>query len=136
MSERPPEDEPEGGDPDLPDATPGNRRVGDWVFDYVSGIERVQRADPKDPEPVADSDDLEQADRAQDIALKKVYAYSMLVGLGVLLLITETLFALYAHVGMHWRVPDAVVIAWLSSTVVEVVAIVLVITRYLFPPRS
>lgn len=37
---------------------------------------------------------------------------------------------------MHWQVPTAAIQAWLAATVVQVIGIVLVITRSLFPHVS
>jgi hypothetical protein len=45
----------------------------------------------------------------------------------------DVVFILYAWLGMHWVVPTAAIQAWLAATVVQVIGIVLVITRSLFP---
>jgi hypothetical protein len=36
----------------------------------------------------------------------------------------------------HWRVPGSTVIAWLSATVIQVIAVGLVVTKSLFPPHD
>jgi hypothetical protein len=46
----------------------------------------------------------------------------------------DVVFIIYASLGMHWRVPTAAIQAWLAATVVQVIGIVLVIVRSLFPP--
>jgi hypothetical protein len=45
----------------------------------------------------------------------------------------DLVFIRYASHGMHWRVPAGAIEAWLAATVVQVIGIVLVITRSLFP---
>lgn len=45
----------------------------------------------------------------------------------------DVVFILYAQRGMHWRLPVAAIEAWLAATVIQVIGIVLVITRSLFP---
>lgn len=59
------------------------------------------------------------------------YAY---LATGVQILAADVTFVLIAWRGYEWRVPVEAIVAWLSATVVQVVGVVLVITRYLFPP--
>jgi hypothetical protein len=50
--------------------------------------------------------------------------------------IADTLMFLYAGLGRHWNVPDGVINGWLAATVIQLVGVVLVVTRYLFPDRT
>ena len=75
-------------------------------------------------------------ERAQDIRLKKVYAWTLLGMMGVQILIADTVFFIYAEWGVDWRFPPGVITGWLSATVVEVIGVVLVVTRSLFPRRD
>jgi Na+/H+ antiporter NhaA len=79
---------------------------------------------------------LQRRDLAQDIKLKKWYAIALLAGLGVQMAIADGVFIAYAQVGAHWNIDASVMQAWLSATVVEVVGVVFVVTRYLFPRRD
>jgi hypothetical protein len=79
---------------------------------------------------------LSEQNQAQEIRLRRFYATWLLVGLGVELLIANTVFVLYAAVGKHWKLEAAVIDVWLGQTVVQVVGIVLVVTRHLFPDRD
>lgn len=45
----------------------------------------------------------------------------------------DVVFILYAIKGVNWEIPTAAIQAWLAATVVQVIAVVLVITRSLFP---
>lgn len=79
---------------------------------------------------------LKHEDFWQDIQLRRMYATRMLWILGLELVFVNLMFLLYAWKGVHWNVPGTTMQVWLSATVVQVVGIVYVVTRYLFPPRS
>jgi hypothetical protein len=81
-------------------------------------------------------EDLERRDRLQDIGLKKSYANWLLWLLAVQVAITNGVFITYAWAGEGWDVPDAVMAGWLGATVVELIGVVTVVTRYLFPRRD
>jgi hypothetical protein len=78
---------------------------------------------------------LPQKDHAQDIRLKRIYALSLLVGLGVQVSIVDAVFTAYAWAGVNWNVQEPVMGIWLGATVINVIGIVLVVTNYLFPQR-
>jgi hypothetical protein len=79
---------------------------------------------------------LKHADLQQDIMLRRRYARRMLQILGGELLFVNGLFFLYTWLGVHWKIPEGTMQVWLSATVVQVVGIVYVVTRYLFPRRD
>lgn len=71
-----------------------------------------------------------------DNALRKTYADNILRILIAELLVSNGVFIAYAWAGRKWNVPTAAINAWLGATVVQVVGIVLVVTRHLFPNRD
>ncbi|MBA3865814.1 MAG: hypothetical protein H0X42_05640 [Solirubrobacterales bacterium] len=90
---------------------------------------------------------LPERERAQELTLKRVfaqqeydlrqrYAFWILIILGVQLLIADGVFVAFAQVGEHWKLSSGVIQVWLAATVVQVVGIVLVVTRHLFPDRN
>ncbi len=85
---------------------------------------------------LAADDRLESKDREQDIGLKKTYANCLLILLGVQLFIADGVFMVYAQKGVGWHLSAPVIDVWLGSTLVEVIGIVLVVARYLFPRRD
>jgi hypothetical protein len=85
--------------------------------------------------PLEQIDDLDYVDRSQDIRLKGMYAVALLVGLASQVVIVDGLVYLYAWQGRDWNLPPSVVQVWIGATVVQIIGIVLVITRYLFPRR-
>jgi hypothetical protein len=82
------------------------------------------------------NDYLDQVDREQDINLKRTYARRLLWLLTFQMAIADGVFVAYAQVGVHWALTPQVIDAWLGATLIEVVGIVLVVTRYLFPRRD
>lgn len=59
-------------------------------------------------------------------------AIAALVLMALQVLVANGIFGWYG-VAADWRVPSSAIGAWLGTTVVEVVAVVLVIVNYLFP---
>lgn len=76
---------------------------------------------------------LVDREHAQRIRLRGWYAVSVLIVLGAQLAAADVLVYLYAARGVHWHVSTSVLQAWLAATVIEVVGVVLVVTKSLFP---
>ena len=72
----------------------------------------------------------------QQLKHRQAYAMGLLWILVAQLVFADITFCLYASSGMHWRLPDTVVIGFLAAVVIEVIGLVFVITRYLFPNRD
>jgi hypothetical protein len=56
--------------------------------------------------------------------------------LGGQLFLANAIFVAFAWVGEHWELSTSVVQVWLAATVVQVVGVVFVVTRHLFPNRD
>ncbi|HEV3321550.1 MAG TPA: hypothetical protein VG147_05090 [Solirubrobacteraceae bacterium] len=71
------------------------------------------------------------------LAYGKVYAYGAMGAMAVQIVIADIAFYWYGyeHVesGHHWQIPAGAIQVWLGATVVQVIGIVLVIARSLFP---
>jgi hypothetical protein len=52
------------------------------------------------------------------------------------IVIANAVFIVFAWAGENWKLETAVIDVWLGATVVQVVGIVLVVTRQLFPDRD
>jgi hypothetical protein len=74
-------------------------------------------------------------DYEQDIALKKTYARWLLIAMTVQLAVADAGFFWYG-IANTWAIEPIVMEFWLSSAVVQVIGIVYVIARYLFPRRD
>jgi hypothetical protein len=79
---------------------------------------------------------LREKEQAQDRELKLSYATWLRRSLASQLLIADVVFIVYAWAGKHWSLEPAVINVWLGATVLQVVGVVLVITRHLFPQRD
>jgi hypothetical protein len=79
---------------------------------------------------------LREGNAKQDLELRETYAKWLLGILAIELVVVNVIFCLYAAKGQDWRLPDGVIQIWLAATVVQVVGIVTVVTRYLFPRRD
>jgi hypothetical protein len=94
--------------------------------------------DPASAKPVNSDHDLEQQKKTVAItrqqdenASRKVYSYGFALVLSVQLGIADAIFWIYGA-SNDWHVPGSTMDAWLGASVVQVIGIVLVITRYLF----
>lgn len=73
---------------------------------------------------------------AQELQLRRSYARGLLVILAVQLMIADCVFVAFSWAGEHWRLTTAVIDTWLAAVVIQVVGVVLVVTRHLFPQRD
>jgi len=72
----------------------------------------------------------------QELKLRATYANWLLIILAANLVVVNVIFWMYGEKGENWGIPDGVIQAWLGATVVQVVGVVGVVTRYLFPHRD
>jgi hypothetical protein len=72
----------------------------------------------------------------QDITLRQKYATWLLGILAAELVVVNIIFVAYAWAGKHWSLPEGVIQTWLGATFVQIVGVVTVVTRYLFPRRD
>jgi hypothetical protein len=67
-----------------------------------------------------------------ELGYGKVYAYGALTAMAIQVLIADAAFYLYGH-AYHWRIPVGAIQFWLGAIVVQVIGVVLVIAKSLFP---
>ena len=79
---------------------------------------------------------LKAKDHEQDIALKKKYADWLLGAVVGQLVGADLVFIVYAWAGKHWDLEAVVINVWLGATLVQVIGVVTIVTRYLFPRRD
>jgi hypothetical protein len=79
---------------------------------------------------------LREKEQEQDRVLKLSYATWLRRSLAAQLLVADGVFIVYAWAGKNWNLEPLVINIWLAATVVQVVGIVLVVTRHLFPQRD
>ena len=67
-----------------------------------------------------------------DLTLRRRVANGSLLAMGAQIVVADAVFGIYGF-DNGWDIPAAAIEAWLAATVVQVISVVLVITRYLFP---
>jgi hypothetical protein len=72
----------------------------------------------------------------QEHGLRQSYADWILRILGAQLLVADAVFVAIAWVGRGWDLTPGMTEAWLLAAVVQVVAVVAIVTRHLFPDRG
>jgi hypothetical protein len=72
----------------------------------------------------------EQADDDRD--LRKKFAIWIAGAVGVQILVADAVFVVYGATNA-WVIPGSTISAWLGATVVQVIAVAVVIVRSLFP---
>lgn len=90
-------------------------------------------------EPPAMPDDLrwlKEKLEKQEIELKETYAKGLLKILRVELVVSNAVFIVFAWAGKDWNLSTAVIDTWLAATVIQVIGVVTVVTRHLFPIRD
>lgn len=75
-----------------------------------------------------EGDDLEEL-----IKLKRFYGRIVLILMALQLIVVNAGFLFYSWKGWGWKPPDGVVQVWLTATFVQIVSVVVVITKSLFP---
>jgi glutathione S-transferase len=116
----------------------------------MTGLEEAEarvRGDERSAELPAHLTHLAERERAQELYLRKLFAEQehglrqkyadwIIWLLGGQFLVADAVFVAFAWAGMGWEVPSGVIEAWLAATVVQVVGVVAVVTRHLFPSRD
>lgn len=72
----------------------------------------------------------------QNLGHRDTYANGVLLAMAVQLLFSNGIFITYAWAGMHWRVPSVVISGYLAAVAIELIGLVFVVTRHLFPNRD
>lgn len=79
--------------------------------------------------------ELRQQREQQEQTLRERYARVVLIGAGIQVGLADLVFIIYAVV-QGFQLPTAAITAWLAAIVVEVLGVVALIAKGLFPPRS
>jgi hypothetical protein len=123
---------PTGPEPDLPSAADELARAIQTrapVFDFDDAHrQRLQEAAVQERETHA-----KQAD--DDRTMRKEIAGAVFTAIKWQVAIADAAFVVYGF-WKHWNIPGSTMSAWLGATVVQVIAVGVVITRSLFPTEK
>lgn len=72
----------------------------------------------------------------QEHGLRQRYADWILWLLGAQFVVADGVFVAFAWAGWSWALTPGVIEVWLAATVVQVVGVVAIVTRHLFPGRD
>lgn len=72
----------------------------------------------------------------QEHGLRQSYADWILRILGAQFFVADVVFVAFAWAGRKWDLPPGVIEVWLAATVVQILGVVAVVTRHLFPGRD
>ncbi len=102
--------------------------------------EVVATATISDREPAPNLEQFEEKQKlanrkaSQELGFGKVYAYGALMAMSTQVAIADTAFYIYGYEN-GWHIPANAIEVWLAATVIQVIGVVLVIARSLFPAR-
>jgi hypothetical protein len=84
-----------------------------------------------------DTFDLLRRDHlAQRYALRGEFANNLKLLLVGQIIVADIIFIIYAWVGVKWRIPPTVISAWLGALVVQVIGVVAIVVKGIFPTEG
>lgn len=108
--------------------------AGASAVPQTAGSVLAKADSPPQPKDKLDEDsrkvDLER--KTADLKLSKVVGYGALGFMAAQLAVADVAFFLYGE-SNAWQIPASAIEVWLAATVIEVIGVVLVIAKYLFP---
>ncbi len=72
----------------------------------------------------------------QEHGLRQSYAVWIIRVLGAQLFVADVVFVALAWAGWNWQLSSGVIEVWLAATVIQIVGVVAIVTRHLFPNRD
>jgi hypothetical protein len=135
-------------DPEAPDPAEMQAAEGKVREILQAGEGRESPALPRDLQYLPEKRVAQELERArqeveakrerdkQEIELRRTYANGLLRILTGQLVIADAVFVAFAWAGKDWNLSTAVIDTWLGAVVVQVIGVVLVVTRHLFPQRD
>lgn len=135
----------EGGSDDVFDYVDQDATIDDLLEDIqgpsdalrrsVSGHNRKEVGKGRQQTPASRIKHAAAAKAEQSNDLREKFFFLAMGGTGALLAVNIVLFALYMT--SQWNhIADAVMVTWITSTVVEVLGIIYIIAKYLFDERD
>jgi hypothetical protein len=137
----PDEDPPEAGGS-------ATQPLGDPGVNRLSSVEILERAgaEPKPlnlnaehqrrfNEAVVRQQETKAEQAGDDRALRKKFAIWIAAAVGIQIVAADVVFVVYGAANA-WTIPGSTISAWLGATVVQVIAVAVVIVRSLFPPPA
>lgn len=96
----------------------------------------LDKAEELEPVPERDRvtlSDIEIESHAFDLRLQKIVGFGAFGIMVVQLVVADAVFVVYASSKGWGKIPEGVMQVWLAATVVQVIGVVIVIARSVFP---
>lgn len=104
------------------------RQFAETVQQEIRANQPVGQLESLDP-----FDTLRRDHLAQRHALRGEFAKNLKFLLAGQIIVADVVFTVYAWVGVRWRIPPAVISAWLGALVVQVIGVVAIVVKGIFP---
>ena len=104
------------------------RRFAEIVQREIRTNQQVGQLESLDP-----FDSLRRDHLAQRHALRGEFAKNLKFLLVGQIIVADVVFIIYAWVGVKWRIPPTVISAWLGALVVQVIGVVAIVVKGIFP---
>lgn len=95
----------------------------------------VGASEPRDAFPSSTSQDFDEEKSGQDLAFRKWYGWSVPIAVALVLISSNVLMYLIAA-AYDWKVPSALAAAFFASVFGEVVGLMALIVRSIFPTET
>jgi hypothetical protein len=100
---------------------------------FSKALEYLKQAEESAPvSPARFEDGISRRKRQNEVKLHSRVGNGALLLMVVQLLIADTAFYIYGFYN-SWEIPTAAITTWLAATVIQIVGVVLVIAKNLFP---
>jgi hypothetical protein len=128
----------EGDKPDPPAEEPGTESQEPGQNDKQTVKALVKSGVGETLDKLERTADLEDVEKVQELHLKEKYGKTLLRMMAAQLVAANAVFVVYAWVGTDpaWQVDPNVMQVWLGATVIQVIGVVHVVTRNLFPRKD
>jgi hypothetical protein len=131
-SAQPAATDPESSDP------PADRPTSAEVLERASGQPKPLNLNAEHQrrlnEAIVKQQETEAGQAGDNRSLRMTIAVGTSIAIGVQIVVADAVFVVYGAAN-DWVIPGSTISAWLGATVVQVIALGVIIVRSLFPPK-
>jgi hypothetical protein len=124
---------------DLESDAPGGRPTSVEVLERAGGQPKPLNLNAEHQRRLNEAIVVQQEATAgqagDDRRLRKWLVIGTSIAVGIQLIAADAVFVAYGH-DNSWNIPGSTISAWLGATVVQVIALGVIILRSLFPPKG
>jgi hypothetical protein len=117
---------------------PTNRPTSAEILERVSGQPKPLNLNAEHQrrlnEAIVKQQEAEAGQAGDNRSLRMAIAVGTSIVIGAQIIVADTVFVVYGAAN-SWVIPGSTITAWLGATVVQVIALGVIIVRSLFPPK-